>query len=61
MAKCEICDKSVQFGIQVSHSHKRSNKMWKPNIRRVRAIVNGQTKRLHVCSKCLKSGAVERA
>ncbi|QUI22930.1 50S ribosomal protein L28 [Vallitalea pronyensis] len=61
MARCDICDKSVQFGIQVSHSHKRANKMWKPNIRRVRAIVNGQPKRLHVCSKCLKSGAVERA
>ncbi|MCT4598705.1 MAG: 50S ribosomal protein L28 [Vallitalea sp.] len=61
MAKCDICDKGVQFGIQVSHSHKRANKMWKPNIRRVRAIVNGQTKRLNVCSKCLKSGAVERA
>ncbi|MCT4687375.1 50S ribosomal protein L28 [Vallitalea sp.] len=61
MAKCDICDKGVSFGIQVSHSHKRANKMWKPNIRRVRAIVNGQTKRLNVCSKCLKSGAVERA
>lgn len=61
MAKCDICDKGVSFGIQVSHSHKRSNKMWKPNIRRVRAIVNGQTKRINVCSKCLKSGAVERA
>ena len=39
MAKCEFCDKGVTFGIQVSHSHRRSNRTWKPNIQRVRAIV----------------------
>ncbi|MBR0277451.1 MAG: 50S ribosomal protein L28, partial [Clostridia bacterium] len=27
MAKCEICGKSVAFGIKVSHSHRRSNRM----------------------------------
>ena len=60
MAKCEVCDKSVSFGIKVSHSHKRSNKMWKPNIRKVRAIVGGEHKRVNVCTRCLRSGKVER-
>ncbi|MEG0324968.1 MAG: bL28 family ribosomal protein, partial [Cellulosilyticaceae bacterium] len=32
MAKCEICSKDVHFGIKVSHSHRRSNKMWKANV-----------------------------
>ena len=41
MAKCEICGKDVSFGIKVSHSHRRSNRTWKPNIRRVKALVNG--------------------
>ena len=41
MAKCEVCGKGVSFGIKVSHSHRRSNRMWKPNVRKVRAIVNG--------------------
>ena len=41
MAKCEFCDKGVTFGIQVSHSHRRSNRPWKPNVKRVKAIVNG--------------------
>ena len=41
MAKCEFCDKGVTFGIQVSHSHRRSNRTWKPNVKRVKAIVNG--------------------
>ena len=38
MAKCEFCDKGVSFGIQVSHSHRRSNRTWKPNVKRVKAI-----------------------
>ena len=35
MAKCEFCDKGVAFGIRVSHSHRRSNRPWKPNVKRV--------------------------
>ena len=41
MAKCQFCDKGVTFGIQVSHSHRRSNRTWKPNVKRVKAIVDG--------------------
>ena len=46
MAKCDICGKSVAFGIQVSHSHRRSNRTWKPNIRKVKAVVNCSPKRI---------------
>ena len=38
MAKCDFCDKGVTFGIKVSHSHRRSNREWKPNVKRVKAI-----------------------
>ncbi len=61
MAKCSICGKGVHFGNAVSHSHRRSNKAFRPNIRRVRAVVNGGTKRVYVCAKCLRAGKVERA
>ena len=37
MAKCECCGKGVTFGIKVSHSHRRSNRTWKPNVRRAPA------------------------
>ena len=47
MAKCEYCGKDVSFGIKVSHSHRRSNRTWKPNIKRVKAIVNGSPKRVY--------------
>lgn len=65
MAKCEICDKSISFGnklsITRSHISKRSTRTWKPNLRKVKAIVNGEQKRINVCTKCLRSGKVERA
>ena len=61
MAKCSICDKGAHFGIKVSHSHRRSNKMWKSNIKSVRVKVNGASKRMYVCTSCLRSGKVERA
>ena len=56
MAKCEICGKAVQFGLAVSHSNRKTNRTWKPNIRRVKAVVNGTPKTLNVCSRCLRSG-----
>ena len=61
MAKCEYCGKDVSFGIKVSLSHRRSNRTWKPNIKKVKAIVNGSPKRVNVCTRCLRSGKVERA
>ena len=53
MAKCDICGKGVHFG--------RSNRIWNSNIKNVKCKVNGASKRMHVCTNCLKSGAVERA
>ena len=61
MAKCQICGKGAHFGIKVSHSHRRSNKIWKPNVRKVRAVVNGANKSVYVCTGCLRSNKVTRA
>ena len=68
MAKCECCGKGVTFGIKVSHSHRRSNRTWKPNVRtwkpnvrRVKAIVDGSPKYVYACSRCLRAGKITRA
>ena len=58
MAKCECCGKGVTFGIKVSHSHRRSNRTWKPNVRRVKAVVEGSPKYVYACSRCLRAGKV---
>ena len=65
MAKCEICDKSVNFGNQLSitrsHISKRTTRTFKPNLRTVKAMVDGQPKKIKVCAKCLRSGKVNKA
>jgi len=61
MAKqCVICAKSVRSGFQVSHSHIRTKRTWAPNLQRVKANIDGTIKRVQVCTRCLKSGKVNR-
>ncbi len=65
MAKCAICEKEANHGnklsITRSHISKRSPRTWKPNLRSVKAEVNGEVKRIYVCAKCLRNGKVKRA
>jgi large subunit ribosomal protein L28 len=58
---CEVCGRHPGFGMKVSHSHRRSNRRWNPNIQRVRALVDGTPRRISVCAKCIKAGKVRRA
>ena len=55
MAKCERCGKGPQYGHNVSHSHRKTNRSWTPNIQKVTVVQDGQSKRMSVCTKCLKS------
>ena len=65
MAKCEICEKTLSHGNKISiarsHVSRRATRTFKPNLRTVKAMVDGQVKRISVCSKCLRSGKVQRA
>lgn len=58
---CEVCGKGMMSGNNVSHSHVKTKRKWKPNIQRVRALVKGEVKRVNVCTRCLRSSSVERA
>jgi large subunit ribosomal protein L28 len=57
MAKCEICGKGPQFGHNVSHAKNRTNRSWLPNIQKVTIIVNGQSKKIAICARCLRTRA----
>src|SRR5580765_3911459 len=54
-AVCELCGKHPSWGMSVSHSHRRTKRRWNPNVQRVRALVNGTTKRVYVCTGVIKS------
>jgi large subunit ribosomal protein L28 len=55
---CELCGKKPSFGMNLSHSHRRTKRRWNPNIQRVRAVVDGSTTRLNVCTSCVRAGRV---
>lgn len=65
MAKCEICERSIAHGNKISiarsHVSRRTSRTFRTNLRRIKAVVNGNTKTINVCSKCLRSGKVTRA
>ncbi|MBA2313165.1 MAG: 50S ribosomal protein L28 [Actinobacteria bacterium] len=58
---CDICGKRPGFGNNISHSHRLTRRRWNPNIQRLRVKVGNVSKRVNVCTKCLKANKVVRA
>jgi large subunit ribosomal protein L28 len=57
---CSVCGKHPSAGRNVSHSHRVTNRIIRPNIQTVRAVVDGTVKKVNVCTKCMKAGKVVR-
>lgn len=55
MAKCDICGKGPQFGHNVSHSKRRTNRQWKPNLQKLTMMIAGKRKRLTICTRCVRT------
>ncbi len=58
---CEVCEKGTLNGNNVSHSNRKTHRLWAPNVQRVRVEVDGQVRHMNVCTRCLRSGYVKRA
>ena len=58
---CDICGKKPLTGHNISHAHNVTKRRFNPNLQRVRALQNGQVKRMTVCTNCIKSGRVAKA
>jgi len=62
MAKvCEICGRGPRFGNRISHAHNVTKRRWNLNLQTVRAVVKGTSKRIRVCTSCIRSGKVQKA
>ncbi len=60
-ATCEVCGKGPVYGNNVSHANNKTRRRWNPNLQTVRAVTKGGVKKIRVCSRCLRSGAVTKA
>lgn len=58
---CEICGKKPMVGHNVSHAHNMTKRRFEPNLQRVKAQKDGRTKKIMVCTSCIKSGKVVKA
>jgi large subunit ribosomal protein L28 len=58
---CEICGKKPITGHNVSHSHKLTKRRWLPNLQKIKANINGETRRIRVCTRCIRDGKVKKA
>lgn len=58
--KCQICDKGPMSGNNISHAHNVTKRKWEPNLQRVRAQLDGAVRRIWVCTRCLRSGKVQK-
>jgi large subunit ribosomal protein L28 len=45
----------------VSHAHNITNRRWNLNLQPVRALINGVTRRMRVCTSCIRSGKIQKA
>ena len=61
MRQCEICGKGPAVGNNVSHANTKTKRRWSPNLQRVRATLKGTVKYIRVCTRCLRSGKVQKA
>mgnify|MGYP001578492589 CR=1 FL=1 len=52
--KCQNCGKGIMYGHNVSHSKRRTRRIFKPNLHTSRVEVNGLMKRMKLCAKCMR-------
>ncbi len=55
MAKCEVCGKKPQFGHNVSHSHRKTKRQFRPNIQRVKVLEGGRLVSKYLCARCIRT------
>lgn len=69
--ECEMCGKKPQYGSQITERGKKkylggvgtkvtgiTKRRFLPNLQRVRAVVDGQTKTVRVCTQCIREGRI---
>ncbi|MEA3361772.1 MAG: 50S ribosomal protein L28 [Thermodesulfobacteriota bacterium] len=58
--QCEICGKKPVSGNNVSHAHNKTRTVWSPNLQKMRAVIDGSVKTIKVCTRCIRSGKVQK-
>ena len=58
---CHVCGKRPATGNNVSHAHNKTRRRWLPNLQTVRTVIDGERKKVRVCTSCITSNKIQRA
>ena len=58
---CSVCGKAKLSGNKVSHSNRKTPRLYNANVQKVRVVNAGVVTSQYVCARCLKSNKIERA
>jgi large subunit ribosomal protein L28 len=59
--RCFVCDKKAQVGNAVSHSNRKTKRLWNANLQKINIFIEGRKSKEYVCTKCLKAGKIQKA
>ena len=57
---CSVCGKGKLSGNLVSHSNRKTPRLYNANVQKVRVVNDGVVSSEYVCARCLISNKVER-
>ncbi|MEW6443991.1 MAG: 50S ribosomal protein L28 [bacterium] len=58
---CSVCGKRPTVGHNVSHANRKTKRLWRPNLQKIRILEQGRVCTRNVCTQCIHSGKVEKA
>lgn len=58
---CSVCGKKPVVGHNVSHANRKTKRIWKPNLQKIRVVENGRVLRKVVCTRCIRTGKIVKA
>ena len=54
-ARCDVCHRRPQYGHNVSHSNRKTNRRFKVNVQHRRVRLNGVQRNVYICTRCLRN------
>jgi large subunit ribosomal protein L28 len=57
---CQICGKGPMSGNRISHANNHTKRRFLPNLQSVRAMVDGERRRMRVCTCCIQAGKIQK-
>ena len=53
--RCDVCKRGPQYGHNVSHSNRKTNRRFLVNVQHRRVMLDGRVRNVYVCTRCLRN------